>query len=94
MRSYEIDEDIRTTLFSIHNVRIGQQNLDESFLLGRMYAIIDYASDYLEDIFGCGCEYDRETNTVKDDRGRDIYDYNGRTYVEADDEEQEVDDDQ
>lgn len=84
MRSYEIDEDIRSTLFSIHKVRAGEQDLDESFLMGRMYAIIDYSSDYLEETFGGDCAYDQETNTVKDRSGRVVYDYDGRTYVEED----------
>lgn len=89
MRSYEIDEDIRSTLYSIHKVRAGEQDLNESFLMGRMHAIIDYSSNYLEEMFDGACAYDQETNTVKDGSGRVVYDYDGRTYVEEDDEKEQ-----
>lgn len=90
MRSYEIDEDIRSTLYSIHKVRAGEQDHDESFLTGRMFAIIDYSTSYFEETFGGYLSYDYTTNTVLDERGRVIYNCDGRTYVEEDDEAEQV----
>lgn len=69
MRSYEIEEDIRSTVWSIGNVREGRLAQDEKFLLGRMFAIMDYADGWLTETFGGRCEYDAAANVIKDDRG-------------------------
>lgn len=86
MHSYEIEEDIRSTIWSIGKVREGKLDQDEKFLLGRMYAIMDYASGWITETFGAECEYDAEANVIKDDRGRIYFNKDGRTYIEEDEE--------